>query len=271
MVEKVRNINVEELKEIQLNVLQAIGTFCSEHAIVYSMACGTLLGAVRHKGYIPWDDDIDIYLLRKDYNKLMSLFPQQYQGRYELISLERDEKWDRPYAKAYDNRTVLQENANNSVIIGVNIDIYPIDDVPDEETTWLRYDKKRRFLQKMDSVKRIRMSSRRSVSKNATLMAMKIPVCWMTRRRFAILLSNYAQKYNGKGYQSVFECVQGLLQKHKFDKSLFNSVTKMPFEDRLFFGFSDYDTYLGNAYGDYMQLPPEEKQIAHHDFNAWWK
>ena len=120
-------------------------------------------------------------------------------------------------------------------------------------------------------MKSIRISSRRGILKNATLLAMKLPLCFLTRRHTALFLSWYSQKNNGKGYTSVFECVQGMLQKHKFNKTLFSSVVKMPFEDRCFMGFADYDSYLRNAYGYYMQLPPEEKRISHHDFAAYWK
>lgn len=269
MDKEVRQIGAEELKTIQLDVLQAIDKFCADNGIVYSLACGTMLGAVRHKGYIPWDDDIDIYLLREDYIRLIKLFPKTYLERYELVSLERDAQWTRAYAKAFDNRTRIIEKSTDNIQIGVNIDVYPIDDVPDEESEWLKYDRRRRFFQRVDIVKSIRISSRRGILKNATLLAMKLPLCFLTRRHTARFLSWYSQKNNGKGYTSVFECVQGMLQKHKFSKTLFSSVVKMPFEDRCFMGFEDYDSYLRNAYGDYMQLPPEEKRISHHDFAAF--
>ena len=271
MDKEIKYISIEELKTIQLDILEAIDLFCSQHNIVYSMACGTLLGAVRHKGYIPWDDDIDIYLLREDYNKLISFFPDRFQDVYELISLERNEKWDRPYAKAFDSRTVFQENADNSVTIGVNIDVYPIDDVPDDEIEWSKYDRFRRVLQKLYEVKWIRLSRKRGVFKNLVLLIMKLPLLVVSRRRFALILDNYCQKHNGKGYDSVFECVQGLLQKHRFSKSLFMSVVRIPFENRSFLGFKDYDIYLRNGYGDYMQLPPVEKRVAHHAFKAYWE
>lgn len=271
MDKEVRQIGTEELKTIQLDVLQAIDKFCAENGIVYSMACGTMLGAVRHKGYIPWDDDIDIYLLREDYNRLIESFPDTYLDRYKLISLERDVRWDHPYAKAFDDRTLLKENALCAVDIGVNIDVYPIDDVPDEEKAWLKYDRYRRFFQRVDIVKGVRVSGRRSLLKNIALVAMKLPLCFLKRRQTALFLSWYSQKNNGKGYASVFECAQGMLQKHKFSKDLFHSVIRMPFEDRSFMGFADYDAYLRNAYGDYMQLPPEEKRLTHHEYRAWWK
>lgn len=273
MVDKMNGeaISIDEVKKIQLDVLEAIDGFCEGHGIVYSMACGTMLGAVRHKGYIPWDDDIDIYLLREDYRKLVQVFPRVYKGCYELISLERDNRWDRPYAKVFDNRTVVEENANCAVLIGVNIDVYPIDDVPDDKKLWECYNRKRRFYQSLVPIKYMRPSSSKTIIRNTVLMISKIPLMTISSRRIALFLAKYAERYNGKGSNYVFECVQGMLQKNRFKKDLFNDIKKYPFEDREFCGFANYDEYLRNAYGDYMILPPAEKQVSHHDFKAWRK
>ena len=167
-------IGVQELKQLQIEILKAIHSFCEEYHIKYSLACGTMLGAVRHKGYIPWDDDIDIYLLRDDYNKLVKLFPNVYHEHYELISIERNKIWSRPYAKAFDNRTLLFENINDSSSIGINIDIYPIDDVPDVKSEWSRYNSIRRFFQKHFLVKIIKLERRRSLWKNSIIFSIKV-------------------------------------------------------------------------------------------------
>lgn len=90
-------------------------------------------------------------------------------------------------------------------------------------------------------------------------------------RRMAKFISLFAQKYNGKGYNRSFECVQGMLQKRPFMSSLMTEFTRTQFEDRQFMIMKDYDAYLSNAYGDYMQLPPVEKRVSHHKFEAYWK
>lgn len=263
-------IEREEMRKLQLGILESIHRFCSSHSIKYSLACGTMLGAVRHKGFIPWDDDIDIYLLREDYNRLVQLFPEVYDNRYQLVSLERETYWDRPYAKAFDNRTLFIENSSDSVHIGVNIDIYPIDDVPDNERRWILYNRFRRFLQKINSVKNIKIGKGRSLWKNILLVFLKFPVLFINRRHYAYFLSWYSQLNDNKGYQSAFECVQGMLQKNRFRKALFSELCEYQFEDKRFWGFKDYDEYLSNGYGDYWRLPPEEKRVSHHDFIARW-
>ena len=265
-------ITPQELKTLQLDVLQAVDAFCRERGIRYSLACGTMLGAVRHKGYIPWDDDLDIYLLREDYNRLMAEFPAVYEGHYELISRERDKRWDLLIAQAYDNRTVFVEGAHTAMNVGVKIDLFPIDDVTDDDAEWLAYDKKRRLLARILLIKGSLLSRKqRSFRKNLGMLLIKIVTFPISRKRLASILDRYAQKFNGKGYRSVFECIQGLLQKHKFSKSLFGSLVDYPFEDRHFPGFADADAYLRNGYGDYMKLPPEEKRVAHHLYRAYWK
>lgn len=264
-------ITLNQLKVIQMDILEAIDEFCNEQNIRYSLACGTLLGAIRHKGYIPWDDDIDIYLPRTDYNRLISTFPQEYKGRYKISSLERDSEWERPYAKAYDNRTLLHEKVLMKRMIGVNIDIFPIDEVPDDEYEWKRYDRKRRLVQKLFWMKYVPASQGRSIFKKIAIFLFQVVTFFVNKRKCAYRLDKIAQQYNGSGYKRYFECCQGISQKNPFPKSLFDKIICIPFEDRRFKAFSNSNIYLKNAYGDYMKLPPEEKRVSNHNIRAYWK
>lgn len=265
-------IGLEELKTLQLDLLQAVDAFCEKNEIAYSMSCGTMLGAVRHKGYIPWDDDIDICLLREDYNKLVSLFPTALNDKYVFVSLERDPKWDRAYGKIYDLRTHVYEPnraQDKGYPLGINIDVFPIDNVPEEETLWLKYNKKRLFLQKVYATKYIELTSREWY-KNIVLILFKLLLLPFSKRYLAELLDKWGQRYNIIESSKVFECSQGLHLKHSFNKSIFVERNKYSFEDRVFRGFANYDEYLKNAYGDYMKLPSIEKQVSHHEFEAFW-
>lgn len=266
-----KEISLEELKELQMDVLTAIDRFCSDNEITYSMAGGTLLGAVRHKGYIPWDDDIDIYLYRDDYNKLISTFPGVYDGHYKIASLERDKRWVRPYANAYDDRTVVIEESTEKERIGVNIDIFPIDNVPDDEQEWRDYDIPRRRMQRFHALRFVQYNKERSFIKNATVLLTRAVTCFISKRRMAMHLDKLAQKFDSQRTNYVFSNAQGIFVKRRFLKKVFDQVIDIPFEDRFFKGFADYDEYLHNAYGDYMKLPPEEKRVPHHGFKAYWK
>lgn len=263
-------ISLEELKILQMDVLQAIDEFCTEHNIRYSMACGTLLGAIRHKGYIPWDDDIDIYVPRDDYQKLISIYPDSIRSHYKLASIERNKNWELPYAKVYDDRTIMKENASLKIRIGVNIDIFPVDDVPSGKE-WEKFDKIRRRLIIFYSLMTVRVNRSRTWSKNLVIVFSKIVGLFLPPRFWAKRINILSQRNNGKGYKDMFECCQGLLQKKPFPKSLFNNIIYIPFEDRRFKAFEKSDIYLKNGFGDYMKLPPEEKRVSHHGFHAYWK
>lgn len=265
-----KQISYEELKTIQMDILEVIQDFCEKLGIHYSLACGTFLGAIRHQGYIPWDDDIDIYLTRKDFEILVSHFPDEYR-HIKVVSLERDNLWDRAYAQAFDNRTAIHEDVTENGARGIYIDIYPVDSVPDSDSDWLKYNKKRRFLVRLSEIKYIKLNKNRTIFKNLTLLLGKIVLLPLSSRTIAIWISRNAQHNNGKGYHRSFECVQGMLQKRPFESSLMKDIVKTKFEDRFFMIMRDYDAYLANAYGNYMKLPPKEKQVSHHVFEAWWK
>ena len=264
-----RSIELPELKVLQMDILNVVHEFCQQNGIQYSLGCGTLLGAIRHKGYIPWDDDIDIYVLRDDYNKLLSLFPQ-YLNNIRIVSIERDSKWVKPYAKAYDDRTICDEGGKLDNI-GVSIDIFPIDAVPFKENDWLSFNRKRRFLHHLYEAKFESFSRNRALYRNIALGLSKAIVLFASPRKVCEYFDRFVQKYNKIDSTYVFESCQGMLQKNRFKKSNMESFIDLPFEDRVYKGMKEFDEYLTNGFGDYMKLPPEEKRVSHHDIKAWWK
>ena len=266
-----KTITIDEKRTILLDILTAVDRFCEKEGVVYSMACGTMLGAVRHKGFIPWDDDLDIYLLRNDYTNLEKKFPNLLDGKYRFASLKRTNGWHCAYGKVYDDRTVSANLKARRINFGINIDVYPIDDVPDSEAEWEQY----RNIQKMAVLavrnKNLSISSENALKRNLQLMRDKLPHLFQTRKCLLHKLDQVAQSNNGKCYTMAFECVQGLIQQHPFPKSLFTSIVNWPFEDRVFKGFKDADSYLRNGYGDYMKLPPAEKRVLVHGYDCYWK
>lgn len=263
--------DVEEIKDIQLDVLLKIHEFCVNNDIKYSLADGSLIGAVRHGGFIPWDDDIDICMMRDDYNNFIQLFPFMYKEYVSVISMERDLQWAYPFAKAYDVRTIKREPiTNNRPEIGIGIDIFPLDEVPDDEE-WLRYNKTRKRLFLLFRTKALKISKDRTLFKNIIVLIAKILLSPFSHRRLSIIMDQYSKKNNGKGYNKLFECCLGMILKKPFPKSAFDNVIDITFENHRLKVMGGYDQCLRNYYGDYMQLPPIEKRVTHHSFEAFWK
>ena len=125
-------ITSEELKAIQLDLLQKTADFCKENGIRYYLCGGTLLGAIRHKGYIPWDDDIDISMPRPDYDRFISMFNKP-ENDYQVIDMSNNKKYGLPFAKVHDTRTFVDELQYTKDQFGVYIDIFPIDGVGEDE------------------------------------------------------------------------------------------------------------------------------------------
>ena len=267
-----RFIEIEELKDICLDILSAVHTFCEENHIMYSLSCGSLIGAIRHQGYIPWDDDIDIYMLREDYNRFLSLFPEIYKKNYSVISLERSTQWNCPFAKVYDIRTVMEEDKRTEIKgLGIGIDIFPIDNATDDEQCWIKYEKRRRQLIGLYIMKDLQWRKSRSFLKNIFVVLCSFPLLPFSARFFAKIIDNYSQKFNQENSLFYAENCYGHPYNERIPKSDFSHTIDWPFEKHTFKIMNGYDDYLTLFYGDYMQLPPIEERTSHHHFVAYWK
>lgn len=265
-----RLIELNERKKLQMDILSALDKFCSDNDIKYSLSCGTMLGAVRHGGYIPWDDDIDIYMLREDYIKFESKFPDTYENHYKLASLDRRRDWVSILSKVYDTRTKVVEHLIDAPPIGLNIDIFVIDDVPDNEELWLEFNTMRRKRFEYDRKSNRSFSLHRPLWHNFALLFLKLPYLFYNRRKYVEDTNKFIQKYNGMGYGRVFETSSGMRVKKPFPKYLFDDLIYIPFEDRKYKAFKDYDEYLSDTFGDYMVLPPIDKRVSAHTYDVYW-
>lgn len=266
-----RELSEEELKRCQLDILMNLDAFCEENAIKYSLGCGTLLGAIRHKGFIPWDDDIDIYLLRKDYNKLIEQFPLVLNTNYELYSLERDPSYNRAYAIACDNRTIEKEFQDYPLNKGVSIDIFPIDYITDDLRNFESFNRKRKIFQILYSIKVVKLANSRNLVKNMGLLLGKVFLSLISSRFLAMRINKYAQKFNKYPTNSLFDSTMGAYLKRPFKVESFSNTINLPFEDRFFKCMIGYDDVLTANYGDYMTPPPPEKRRSTHNSIAYWK
>ena len=270
-----KEINIDEVKEIQLDILAAVDEFCSKNGIRYSLSSGTLIGAVRHNGYIPWDDDIDIMMPRADYDRFINIFNGSYK-HLTLIAPEHNLEYYAPYANVFDNRTLLTEgdNGHRGFNIGIKIDVFPIDYVSEDLK---RYNKElsiTKYINYILYIKRLKnpLRNNKGLSHFVTLLIEKMICFWLPYRflqKIIILIANN-KKYQGSSYVDnvVFNVYTS--KSPRFNSLIMDSYTRINFEGYKFNIVTNYDEVLTKMYGDYMQLPPEEERVAHHNFKACW-
>lgn len=266
-----KKIELNELKKIQLGILDYVDVFCRKNNINYWIDCGTLLGAVRHGGYIPWDDDIDIGMLRNDYNKFIKLFNANNKSNYKFHCYEIDKNWYLPFGKVLDETTILFEPDEQSGIkSSVNIDIFVYDNAPSDSKQLNRMFKLRdryRLLNSLQTFKHF------TDDKKQHYNILRYPL-WLLFQLFprGIFIKKSienSKKYSRNDTNKVGNFTSN--EKQTCDKKVFNSFVKVDFEGKKYPAPVGYDEWLRSFYGDYMKLPPKEKQVSHHKFVAYKK
>lgn len=268
---KGNGIDVNELKKIQLEILQEVHDFCTGNGITYFLSSGTLIGAVRHGGYIPWDDDIDIYMPRTDYDRFIASYNNGDGRNTKVRALTTDRDYYYPYAKVEDTRTRLIEKTDSKLEIGINIDVFPLDGVPDDQKERVEYFNEIDRLRHMAVLKSVSVDwKRRGAVKNLILIISKIILAGHSQRRIAEKLDSRLRK-NLLSTEYVCNMPMGNGLKSCFKRKACNSSIAINFEGRQFMTMSGYDEYLTATYGNYMKLPPENQRVSHHAFEAYWK
>lgn len=263
-----KQILLDELKELQMQILDYVDKFCRQNGIKYTISGGTLLGAVRHGGFIPWDDDIDIQMLRSEYVRFARLWKESDENHpYELISIESGNNMGYPFAKVSIPQTVALVSGVKRT--GVFIDVFPVDKVCDLRDFRQRHNKAL-FYYRMQM---LNFAWKRR--KNAKLSLMKVPAAWfcslLSRNSLAERINKIAQKKENLDCQYCFEMVAGTINKKPIPFKVFETYEDIPFENRKYMAVKDYDTYLKSTFGDYMKLPPEEKRVGHNSNFYYWR
>ena len=262
-----RRLSEEEIKEVELGVMDYIHNLCQKENINYSLAYGTLLGAVRHKGYIPWDDDVDISLKRDEYDKLYQAVLRDNDPIYKVASWENDARYPYPFYRVYDARTVYENNyIENDIDLGICVDVFPFDYYADVNKEMV----------KLDTYRRLSVYTLYGIhSKNAGLKNiiryLLVLVFRLTR------VKTWNKKMNLLSMQandndSIDYLMENKRTSTKFEKTLLDKVMDSPFEDRTYKIPEASHQILSAIYGDdFMEIPPVEKRVKHDDFVAYIK
>ncbi|MGC4235762.1 MAG: LicD family protein [Niabella sp.] len=262
-------LTLPEIRSIQQSILDNVTEFCEQQHLAYYLSSGTLLGAVRHKGYIPWDDDIDIMLPRRDYELLIKTFPNN--NRLRLYSHKTVKNFDYPFIKIADTSTVLQENFINKFEIGINIDVFPMDGFPNGEQQMQKHIKRIKFYRNLLFLKGVTIREGRSWSKNLISVMSKPLLRIISGKSLVNKITQLATMYPFNSSAKVGMATWGYGTKEVCPRQLFEEIVKVEFEKKWYNAPQGYEQYLSGLYGDFMELPPLERRATHHSFKAFKK
>lgn len=264
-----KELSLDEIKKIELEALKEFHAFCVKNKIQYFISHGTLLGAIRYKGFIPWDDDLDVLVPRKDYEKLLMLY--QDTERYCLLSYEKNKKYLFPFAKFCDMSTLKEEvNLNNGLTHGLAIDVFPLDHWDDNLEKAKQESKiQKRNMFRLGLTKLQKPDSINPVKRFIKGIAMAVFKLWGSAYyvekiiRGANKPEQYGSRYVGGKAWNVYG------QRDILPAEVFAEAIELEFEGEKFFAPVGYDAFLTSLYGDYLPEPPVEKRKTHHSFKAY--
>lgn len=252
------NYDIDELHKRILRIVKAVDSACTAHGLRYYIWAGTMIGAIRHKGFIPWDDDLDIAMPRNDYNLLVRNAEEWLPKPFELVCAENDSSYPLPFGKIQDASTTLIERMHLRYLGGIYIDVFPIDGVPDNcvvrKLHFARYEYYKRVLY---FIHRDPYKHGHGPSSWLPLICRKLYTMQGVQRKIKALL----EKYDYDKCQLVADYDDG--SKGAMKKDVLGNPTPYDFEDTKLLGVEQYDKYLSNKYGDYMAVPEHSGQRQH--------
>ncbi len=235
-----------------LRILKELDRYCTEKGLCYYIGCGTLIGAVRHKGFIPWDDDLDVYMPEPDFNKFFTGYKSK---DYTIHTCWNDKAHQHIFAR-FNNDNIIPQSIGQYKE-GFGIDVYIIYGAPaDSDEQNKHMNNVFRFIKIRDVIRRVRNGlARRNLWPSRNLSSKLLN--WTIKRTIKEF-----KKYDYYQCEYVWPFGGG---RFNIRKEIFGSPIRLQFEDGFFMAPEHYHEYLTLGYGDYMQLPPEEKRTPYHE------
>ena len=273
--EKEKNIrykevtDISEIQQMELGIMEYIHEVCHKIGVKYFLSYGSLIGAVRHQGFIPWDDDMDICMLRDDYEKLQDYLIAHPDERYEVMSYKNNVNYVYPFMKIQDNQTYLvEEDVRIDSNMGIYVDIFPVDGYEDDQA----------FKDKMTKIIKKRqlscytfkgITNTKSVV-NSMIRYISVIIFYFTNtNKYVSQIDELAKSRKVEDYELVDYVVYKDMNKPVWKREWLEQVEAGSFEGKEFMIPKHYHEILTSDYGNYMQLPPVEQQVSHHDFKLW--
>ncbi|NLZ75911.1 MAG: LicD family protein [Erysipelotrichia bacterium] len=268
-----KELTLDEIKEVLIELLEEFDEICRKEGLNYSLGGGSAIGAVRHKGFIPWDDDIDVAMLRKDYNKFIE-YCKTHKTTFKTCFHETNSNYYLMFGKVYNpNTKFIQDKVISADQVGIALDIFPIDYLAKDYDTSLKLYKKSEFLRNLLLTKNWKKYYK-GKSDNKILEIGRWMFFALSRFLNGKKLIEKIEKIyiNNKKENAEFAmCVCGVYEeKEIMSKKIYDEYMDIEFEGKNYMIFTKYDEYLRQMFGDYMKLPPKEKQKPHHEYPAYW-
>ena len=258
----------KKLHSCQLLLAAELKRICQKHNIKYFMIAGTLLGAVRHKGFIPWDDDMDFAIMREDFSKFLSVCKDELGDKFILQDMFSDENYALPVAKLLLKGTVFTERnaSKNKSQKGIFIDIFPYDSIPNDKVLRKKHNKNTYFLKRLFLAKQgYTIAQKGEVVKNVVYFLLKVLSIFISKNNIRKKLDAQLRRFENQNTKKV-AALGGAYgyTKESVERKWFDQTVELPFENITLSAPKDYVEYLTYFYGDYMTPPPEDKRYNRH-------
>lgn len=257
--------DIKKLQSVELEILKSFVEFCEAKEISYFLIGGSALGAARHSGFIPWDDDIDIGIPRHDYTRLLNIPENEFPDGCILNSFYNENEYPYYFSKMCNKNTKLVENMTSHLDFRqcIYIDIFPLDGAPDSKVMQKYHYQKIRILKKLQNL--YNGMTKKEINPYKKLLIMCIRVLF-TRKSLHEKLNKLSNKYKYNDQNIIANYFGSWGMKEITPKKYFGDGTILSFGNGEYRVPSDYNNYLTLLYGDYMKMPPEEKRKSHHSF-----